>query len=165
MRSSIIAVLCALAGCHCGSSKPDVAATAPPAPVATKGERAIAGPPLAEKYYYRLDLANLEATSNTTPLSCKVSAPCEIRIALTALAGHHINSEYPTKFVAVPTGDLVVDKASFTIESQTRGVMSIRVTPASAGTHTLDGQFKLGVCTDDKCEIDGPKIAVSIAAS
>ena len=83
-------------------------------------------------------------------------------IALTALGGHHINTEYPTKFVPVPTGDLGVDSTKFTVESQTRGVMSIRVTPASAGTHMLNGQFKLGVCTDDKCEIDGPTIELPI---
>jgi hypothetical protein len=39
------------------------------------------------------------------------------------------------------------------------------VTPSSAGTYTLDGQFKLGVCTETKCEIEGPTIAVSIRAT
>jgi hypothetical protein len=153
IHSSLFVAAAALAGCNCGSSKPE-GATTTGAP--GKGEREIksAGPPLAEKEFYRLDLAGKP--------DCKVGASCEVKLALTALAGHHINPEYPTKFVPVPTGDLGVDSTKFTVETETRGVMSIRLTPASAGTHTLNGQFKLGVCTDEKCEIDGPKIALSI---
>jgi hypothetical protein len=144
-------VIAALAGCTCGSSKPDGAAKAP-----GTAEKAVvpSGPALAEKEYYRLDLAGDPA--------CKAAAPCDVKIALTALAGHKINEEYPTKFEPAP--GLGVDATKFTIEAPTRGVMSIRVTPASAGTHTLNGQFKLGVCTDDKCEIDGPQIALPVTA-
>jgi hypothetical protein len=152
MRNSFV-VLAALAGCHCGSSKPEGAAVTT-APGNGAREMQSAGPPLAEKEFYRLDLAGTPA--------CKVAAPCDVKIALTALAGHHINAEYPTKFVPAASGDLVVDSSRFSVETATRGVMSIRMTPASAGTHTLNGQFKLGVCTDDKCEIDGPKIELPI---
>ena len=151
MRSSMVVVIAAFAGCHCGSAKPEGAAvTSAPG----KGEKEIAGPPLASQEFYRLDLAD-------TP-ECKVAVPCDVKIALTALAGHHINAEYPTKFVPVPTGDLGVDSTKFTIETATRGVMSVRLTPVSVGMHTLNGQFKLGVCTDDKCEIDGPTIELPI---
>lgn len=151
----VIAAYTALAGCTCGSSPPEGATTA------TSGARreskgAPTGPPLAEKDFYRLDLADAPA--------CEANAPCDVRIALTALAGHHINVEYPTKFVPVLAGDLAVNSTKLTIETQTRAVMSINVTPASAGTHTLHGQFKLGVCTDDKCEIDGPKIELPVTA-
>ncbi|MFN0253546.1 MAG: hypothetical protein ACKV2T_42150 [Kofleriaceae bacterium] len=147
-------VIAALAGCTCGSSKPDGAA-----PSTGRAERsvvAMSGPALAEKEYYRLDLAGEPA--------CKAAAPCDVKIALTALAGHKINVEYPTKFEPGVTAGLGVGATEFTVETPTRGVMSIRVTPASAGTHTLNGQFKLGVCTDDKCEIDGPKIALPVTA-
>ncbi|MGE0397233.1 MAG: hypothetical protein AB7T06_10975 [Kofleriaceae bacterium] len=158
MRSSLIVAVttfAAFAGCTCGSSKPEGSAvTGAPG----KGEKAVAPstPPLASKDFYRLDLA--------AQPSCKTGTPCDVKIALTALGGHHINVEYPTKFVPVPTGELVVDSTKFTIETETRGVMSVRLTPASAGSHTLNGQFKLGVCTDDKCEIDGPKIELPITA-
>lgn len=146
-----VAVGSIVGGCHCGGSKPSGApATGAPG----KGAKVDSGPPLASKEFYRLDLA--------AQPSCKTGTPCDVTIALTALGGHHINAEYPTKFVPVPAGDLVVDSTKFTVETQTRGVMSIRVTPASAGMHTLNGQFKLGVCTDDKCEIDGPAIALPI---
>ena len=152
LRTSIV-VLVALVGCNCSSSKPEGAAvTKPPG----TGEKAAipSGPPLAGNEFYRLDLAGEP--------SCKAHAPCDVKIALTALAGHHINVEYPTKFVPVPVGDLPVNSTKLTIETETRAIMSVNVTPASAGTHTLNGQFKLGVCTEDKCEIDGPKIAVAI---
>lgn len=151
--TGIVLVVIALASCTCSSSKPEVVATSARGAGET-ASRAPAGPPIVEKEFYRLDLAG-------TP-DCKTGAPCDVKIALTALAGHKINPEYPTKFVAVPVGDLGVESTKFTVETKTRGVMSIRVTPASAGTHTLNGQFKLGVCTDDKCEIDGPKIEVPI---
>lgn len=147
-------VIAALASCNCSSSKPEGAAvTKAPG----TGAKAVvpSGPPLASSEFYRLDLAGEP--------SCKVAAPCDVKIALTALAGHHINVEYPTKFVPVPVGDLAVNSTKLSIETETRAVMSVNVTPASAGTHTLNGQFKLGVCTDDKCEIDGPKIAIAIA--
>jgi hypothetical protein len=153
--SAILAI--AFTGCTCGSSKPDGATSTKSigAPGA-KGEAA--GPPLASKEFYRLDLAG-------TP-DCKAGASCDVKIALTALQGHHVNGEYPMKFVPVASPNLGVEgTGSFAVESETRGVMTIKVTPTQAGTHTLDGQFKLSVCTDDKCEIDGPKIALSIAAT
>lgn len=151
--ASLLALL-PVAGCHCGSQKPEGRAAAPVTTgVATAG-KAPTSPPLAEREFYRLELA-------AAP-TCAIGTSCDVRIALTALGGHHINAEYPTKFVPVPAGELVVDSSAFTVESQTRGVMSVRITPASAGTHTLSGRFKLGVCTDNRCDVDNPTVELPI---
>lgn len=144
-------------GCTCGSSKPDGATTTSPRKGANP-ERESAGPPLASKDFYRVDLASEPA--------CKVGAPCEVKLALTALQGHHVNREYPTKFVANTSPTVGVEgSGTFDVENETRGVMTIKVTPAQAGAFTLGGQFKLSVCTDDKCEIDGPTITLALTAS
>jgi hypothetical protein len=153
---SIVLALASVAGCTCGSSKPDGATTT--TAKGAKVEHESAGPPLASKEFYRLDLAG-------EPV-CKVGAACDVKITLTALQGHKVNTEYPTKFVADAAPNVGVDgTGSFTVENATRGVMTIKVTPSQAGTFTLAGQFRLSVCTDDKCEIDGPTIALSLGAT
>jgi hypothetical protein len=123
-------------------------AAPPPAPAA--------GPaPLAAKPFYRIDAG--------PGAPCHAATPCEVRLVLTALAGYHVNVEYPFRFVgAPPPAAALARPPGFVHTDASHGTMTVAIAPAAPGTAQLAGTFKLSVCSDDVCEIDTPAIALAV---
>jgi hypothetical protein len=137
-----VALALALAGCR----GDDSARTAP------------ATPPLAAKPFYRLDAAPQPP--------CAATAPCELRLVLTALGDFHVNAQYPHKFVGdVVPGIAVEGTSALTIDGPKTGTLVVRFRAAQPGAAKLRGTFKLSVCNDDRCEIETPTITMPISAS
>jgi hypothetical protein len=119
------------------------------------GERVAAGPPpLAEKAFYRVDLAR--------PPACSVGAACEAELVLTALGDYHVNERYPVKLEVEPGG--IADAGTFTRAGDKTGTLAVKLTPTKPGTARVTGTLKISVCTDDNCEIESPKIAFDVTA-
>ncbi|HEX3480575.1 MAG TPA: hypothetical protein VHT91_36405 [Kofleriaceae bacterium] len=117
-----------------------------------------AGTPLASKPFYRVDAGPAAA--------CAHGATCEVRLVLTALGDHHINQDYPFKFVGEPAPAPPVDgEGVFAIDDARHGTMTVKFHPAAAGTATLAGTFKLCVCSDETCEIETPRIELAVPVS
>ncbi len=116
--------------------------------------------PLAEKSFYRVDLGP------QTP--CKQHQPCELRLVLSALGDYHVNEKYPNKFVVdndnAPAITMSGD-GSFQLETTKAGTWTMRYRASKAGTYKMKGTFKLGVCTEENCEIDSPAIAFDVAVN
>jgi hypothetical protein len=122
----------------------------PPAPEKPAGPAV-----LAEKSFYRIE------PGPRTP--CAPGAPCEARLAFSALGEYHVNDRYPFKFVADETAGLIVDgTGTFTQDDAKHGMMTIKFRALKRGTARLSGTFKLSVCTDEKCEIEEPKLAFEV---
>lgn len=120
------------------------------------GKAAASGPPLASKPFYRVDPG--------PPASCSAGATCEVHLVLTALAGYHVNRDYPFKFVGEPPPAAPVEGAgAFAVDDATHGTMTVRFRPSAAGTAKVAGTFKLSVCSDDTCEIETPRLELAIA--
>jgi len=112
-------------------------------------------PPLAGKAFYRID------AGPQTP--CTAGSPCEARIVLTALAGYKVNKDYPFKFLAEPTSGVTVDgTGTFAFDDARTGTLTLRFQAAQPGPARFSGTFKLSVCTAEQCEIEEPKIELSI---
>jgi hypothetical protein len=112
-------------------------------------------PPLASATFYRLDAE--------PPRQCTAGAPCEARVVLTALAGYHVNPQYPQKLVVDAAPGLTVDgTTAFAIDRPETGSLAIRFRAERPGSYAVRGTFKLGVCNDDGCEIETPSIAIPI---
>jgi hypothetical protein len=123
-----------------------------------KAEAASAtGAALAEKAFYRVDRGAQPA--------CAMGATCEAHLVLTALGGFHINKDYPFKFVGDPAAAALEGPAAFALEGETRGTLTIKFRPQSAGTAKVSGTFKLSVCSDDNCEIETPRLELSVPVS
>lgn len=125
--------------------------------VASKGtaERAITGrPPLAEKAFYRVDLAR--------PPACSVGTTCEAELVLTALGDYHVNERYPVKLEVEPGS--IADAGTFARAGEKTGTLAVKLNPTKPGTARVTGTFKLSVCTDDNCEIESPRIAFDVTA-
>jgi hypothetical protein len=140
--------LAALVGA-CGRDKPaspsKAASSAPPST-----------PPLASKAYYRVDPG--------PRTSCTAGAVCEARLALTALGDYHINKDYPFRFVGDPAPAVPLEgDGAFVLDDERNGMMTVKFKAGEPGTAKLAGTFKLSVCSDDKCEIEAPTVALEVA--
>jgi hypothetical protein len=117
-----------------------------------------AGPPLASKAFYRVDAGPM------TP--CARGTTCEARLVVTALGDYHVNKDYPIKFVGDPAPALPLDgDGAFALDDEKHGTMTIKFHPAAPGPAKLVGTFKLSVCSDETCEIEAPKIELTVPVS
>ena len=125
------------------------------APATTPG---VAAKALAEKPFYRVDRGAQAA--------CVSGATCEAHVVLTALAGFHVNKDYPFKFVGDPAAAVTPDgPGAFALDGDQHGTLTITFRPAAPGTATLMGTFKLSVCSDNNCEIEAPKLELAVPVS
>lgn len=110
---------------------------------------------LAEKPFYRVDAAPLAP--------CAAGAVCEAKLELRALGAYHVNKDYPVKFEGAPAPAPELDgPATFKLDDDKRGTLTIRFRAAAAGTANVAGTFKLSVCSDETCEIEKPHIALAV---
>jgi hypothetical protein len=130
------------------SSKGAPAATAPAAAASTV-------PRLAGKDFYRIDAAPIA--------ECKAGAACQVELRLTAIGDYKVNQDYPFKFIADEQPGLSVHgTGSFAHQGKQSGALTVKFHASAAGIAQLAGTFKLSVCTEATCEIEEPKIALSI---
>ena len=144
MGRELIVLAILAAGCGRDKTKP------PPAP-----DRAARPTALAEKPFFRIE------PGPRTP--CAAGTPCEARLAFSALGDYHVNDRYPFKFVADAAPGITVDgTGTFAQDDPKHGMMTIKFRALKRGSVKLAGTFKLSVCTDDKCEIEEPKLAFEV---
>jgi len=149
-----VAVALAMVGCNKKSEVSPAASAAPPAPVAPSSEYAL--------------------TSDAP--ECKAGATCTATIRLEARGAYHLNDEYPFKFTAGDNatveflgtdagGRNVFTKAAgdFMKQSATVGVMTVKFKPAAQGSLTIEGVYKLSVCSEADCKLDSPSAKVTLA--
>ena len=139
-----------------------------------KSEPVPEGKPLAGKAFYRVD------PGPATP--CATGSTCELRLVLTALGDYHVNKDYPFKVVGDPAAAAPEQRSredqddrgeraaldgdgSFALDGEKRGTMTIKFRPAAAGNAKVVGSFKLSVCTDEACEIESPRLELSVPVS
>jgi hypothetical protein len=124
----------------------------------SKSESAPTGAPLAGKAFYRVD------PGPAAP--CASGSSCEVRVVLTALGDYHVNKDYPFKFVGDPAAPVAPEgEGSFALDGAKRGTLTIKFRPAAAGSAKVIGNFKLSVCSDDTCEIESPKLELTVPVS
>lgn len=106
---------------------------------------------------------------------CTVGEACIAKVSLTALAGYHVNKEYPYKFTAQATKDvefLGKDPAGTSVFTKSAGdytavgeegaVMTVRFRPKQAGKASVEGTYKFSVCSAQNCQIETAELAAKI---
>ncbi len=107
---------------------------------------------------------------------CAVGATCSVALKLTATGEFHINQDYPYKFKADDGSGveyLGTDAAGKNTFSKTAGnwqatdeksgVLSIAFRPATSGSKTVAGMFKLSVCSAATCQLEQQPISTTVA--
>jgi hypothetical protein len=158
MRTSYAAALVLCAACSKTQDAPKPSAAQAPAAV---------GSSAPEETDYTL------ATSSG---DCVSGSPCTVSLRLAATSGYHINDQYPYKYIATnvaavdfqgtdPQGKNVFSKSAgdFATQGPGVGVMTVKFTPKTKGNVTIDGTFKLSVCSEANCKIDSATPSVTVA--
>jgi hypothetical protein len=113
----------------------------------------------------------------TSSDDCKAGAMCTVTLRLEAKREYHLNAEYPYKYTAKDApqveflgtdggGKNVFTKAAgdFKAQGEKVGVMTVKFKPQAAGNVTIDGVYKLSVCSEANCKLDSasPKVVVAV---
>lgn len=112
----------------------------------------------------------------TDAADCQAGATCTVTLRLEARGEYHLNTEYPYKFTAANApsveflgtdggGKNVFTKVAgdFAKQSEKVGVMTVKFTPKAAGNVTIEGVYKLSVCSEATCKLDNPSAKVTLA--
>jgi hypothetical protein len=144
-------------------------------PIAAPGER-IAAP--GEK---GAGSAMTPAAGATTPASKDASfvvavqvpdavaagSPATASVKVTPGAGYKVNQEYPIKLTIDPTEGVSADKpvqgkADVAAFDEHQLAFAVKLTPAKAGTYTINGKVAFAVCTAATCDPKTEKIAINL---
>jgi hypothetical protein len=110
------------------------------------------------------------------PADAKAGAEATAKITVTPGAGYHVNTEYPVKLVLDSTQGVTLAKAELTAGGHTQGkgdadsfdekqlAFSVKLTPASAGSYTVNGTFRFAVCDASQCLPKRENVAITVAA-
>lgn len=84
-------------------------------------------------------------------------------------AGYKVNEEYPTKLTLQPTEGVTTAKAVLLKGDAAKFdkhelAFNVKLTPAKAGTYTINGTLAFAVCTDATCDPKTEKIAINLVA-
>lgn len=110
------------------------------------------------------------------PADAKAGAEAVAHIVLTPGSGYHVNTEFPIKLtletpagVTLAKGEFVAgghDKAKGDAESldEQKLDIAVKLTPAAAGSYTINGKFKFAVCDATSCLPKKEDISIVVAA-
>lgn len=98
-------------------------------------------------------------------------------IVVTPGAGFHVNTEYPTKLkletatgvtfakAELKAGGPSKEKGDAAEMTEQKLHFAVELTPAAAGSYTVNGSFKFAVCDKDQCLPKKEAIAIQVAAN
>ncbi|MGH7281876.1 MAG: hypothetical protein ACRELY_10160 [Polyangiaceae bacterium] len=110
---------------------------------------------------------------------CAAGSACAVAVRLEAQGEYHINGEYPYKLKAdgagveflgtdaagkntfsKSAGDFVADPGT----PPKAGTMTVKFKPAGRGTVTINGTFKMSVCSAQNCQLETQEISAAVTA-
>jgi len=126
------------------------------------------------------DPLKLKAAEGTlaisSPADAKVGAEAVAHLVLTPGAGFHVNTEFPTKLTLESPSGITLAKGEFVAGGHDKSKgdaealdeqkldIAIKLTPAAAGSYTINGKFKFAVCDATTCLPKKEQIAITVAA-
>ena len=112
----------------------------------------------------------------TAPADAKAGSEAVAKILVTPGNGYHVNTEYPIKLTLTPPPGVTLAKDKFVAGGHDKAqgdadaldekqlAISVKLTPASSGSYTINGNFKFAVCDKDQCLAKQETIAIAVAA-
>ncbi len=185
-RLTLFVLVVGLAGCK----KSSVSQEPPPAKPATKEKRlpgpdevgSVKGPGTSDKapatesrFRLQPDEGKLDVSA---PSDAKAGGETTVKVTLTAGDKYHVNTEFPTKITLESTKGVTIakaelragghdkDKGDADVFDEKEMVFDLKMTPAAAGSYTVNGLFKFAVCDKDgsTCLAKKEPLAIQLAA-
>lgn len=114
-----------------------------------------------------------------SPAAAKANSEVLAKVTVTAGDAYKVNTEFPTKLTLETTDGVTVAKAELhaggpdklkgdaEVFDEHHAVFSIKLTPTTAGTRTVNGLFKFAVCdkAGSTCLAKKERIAIQLAAN
>ncbi len=106
---------------------------------------------------------------------CKAKAECKLTVVLEATGDFHINKEYPYKLKAEgqgvafkgsdAAGPNVFSKGAgdFKIDDEKKATMTVKYAADKAGNVTINGTYKMSVCSKDSCQLETQELSTTVA--
>lgn len=110
------------------------------------------------------------------PADAKAGSETVAKIIVTPGKGYHVNLEYPTKLTLTPADGVTLARTSFVAGGRDKSkgdadrfdedqlAIAVKLTPAAAGSYTINGSFKFAVCDPAACLAKKENIAITVAA-
>jgi hypothetical protein len=110
------------------------------------------------------------------PADAKAGAEAVAKIIVTPGSGYHVNTEYPIKLTLTSPAGVTLAKDRFVAGGHDKAVgdaaaldekqlaFAVKLTPATSGSYTINGNFKFAVCDKDQCLAKQETIAIAVAA-
>ena len=83
-------------------------------------------------------------------------------IKLNASSEYHINKDYPYKFLPADAASIGFVAADQKQDGEKTATMTVRFKPTAAGDTKVEGTYKMSVCSAEQCQIEQPKISLSV---
>jgi hypothetical protein len=107
---------------------------------------------------------------------CTIGSICTLTLTLVATGAFHINDEYPYKFKADELAGvdfLGTDGAGKNVFSkfandwqkkdEKTGALSVKLRPTTKGDKSVEGLFKLSVCSAAACQLEQERVRATVA--
>lgn len=112
----------------------------------------------------RVSLEHAQLDATLAEPECRVGHACVLRVRIEALDGFHLNEQYPFQFRSEPIEGVAFDAPGPLLrDSATVGTLLVRFTPMRAGLAPIAGLVRLCVCSEERCVIEAPRVALSVA--
>jgi hypothetical protein len=110
------------------------------------------------------------------PADARAGAEAVAKIVVTPGSGYHVNTEYPIKLTLTSPAGVTLSKDKFIAGGHDKAVgdaatldekqlaFAVKLTPATSGSYTINGNFKFAVCDKDQCLPKQETIAIAVAA-
>ena len=194
MSRCFLLALCVAAACSKSAGNQDKVSSPPPPSPASGGGDVIAvpqgapmGPPAggapakapapspADDARFRLRPEEGKLAIEP-PADAKAGAEAVAKIIVTPGSGYHVNTEYPIKLTLTSPAGVTLAKDKFVAGGHDKAVgdaaaldekqlaFAVKLTPATSGSYTINGNFKFAVCDKDQCLPKQETIAIAVAA-
>lgn len=110
------------------------------------------------------------------PPEAKAGSEVTAKVVITPTTAYKVNTEFPTKLELQAPAGITIAKAQLTAGGPDKAkgdaeafgerelAFAVKLTPAQAGTFTINGTLKFAVCDKDTCLPKKEPISIAIAA-
>jgi hypothetical protein len=139
-------------------------------PACSKSNAATSAPSGSAKAASASPMSHVDGNNYAVDTASSCSAnDCTATITLKAQGGYHINDDYPYKFKAQPIDGVAYKTADGTFGKTTGDFAKVDATTATVTVRftaqkstTINGTFKLSVCSQDNCQIEQPELSIDV---
>ena len=103
--------------------------------------------------------------------ACVAGADCAVSLHIQSSPEFHVNAEYPYRFIIAKSANTADDLSysqpapKFQLESEREGTLIVPFRKATPGHASIEGTFKVSVCSKETCLIEDAPIVEAVTVA